>query len=443
MRPDPAQRRFVSPAVEDLLATVKDAIADPELAMVFENCFPNTLDTTVFHGDLPDGRPDSFVITGDIDAMWLRDSAAQVRPYLPLAREDEGLRRMIAGVVGRQARNVLLDSYANAFYATPRLGDWADDRTEMWPGVHERKWEIDSLAYFLRLSHEFWQATRDLSPFDGEWQAAAGLVVATLRQEQRSPFETDGAPYRFRRLCDFGDSLANEGRGDPSRRCGLVRSAFRPSDDQCKLPFLIPSNLMAVSALCGLAELQLALGDARSAADAAALADEIADAVAAHAIVEHADHGPIWAYEIDGFGGTVLMDDANAPSLLSLPYLGACTAGDPVYRNTRAFCLSTANPYFVRGKAAEGVGSPHTGQGTIWPMSILFRALTATDDAEILNCLAMLRATHAGTGFMHESFAADDPARFTRSWFAWANTLFGELIVELWHHRPHLLNHRF
>jgi meiotically up-regulated gene 157 (Mug157) protein len=433
-RPPPDQRRFHSATVEQLLATVAAGIADPELAWLWHNCFPNTLDTTVTPGRDAAGRPDTFVITGDIGAMWLRDSTAQVWPYLTLAREDAGLRDLLAGVVRRQAACVRLDPYANAFYRDPVFGEWRDDHTEMRPGVHERKWEVDSLLYFFRLSHGCWQLAGDTSACDADWLRVVELALATLRAEQRAD-----SPYRFQRTCNFGDSLANAGRGDPARACGLIRGAFRPSDDQTKLPYHVASNAMAVPGLRNLAQLLVHLGHSAVAAEAQTLADEVAAALAAHAVVAHRTFGEIWAYEVDGFGGAYLMDDANVPALLALPYLGFCAKDDPRYLRTRAFCLSAANPYFATGRAASGIGSPHTGPGTIWPIGLTMQALTATDDAEILTCLRALKSTHAATGFMHESFACDDAARFTRPWFAWANTLFGELILTLHRDRPYLL----
>jgi len=436
-RPAPMERRFRSAAVDALIETVAAQIADPELAALFENCAPNTLDTTVDFRFDDDGAPDTHVITGDIDAMWLRDSAAQVWPFLSLARADAELRAMLAGVVRRQARNVVLDPYANAFYREPVLGHWRDDRTEMRPGVHERKWELDSLAYFFRLSHGYWRATDDLSPFDETWRRAVAAAFATLRVEQRAGEGPLRSPYTFER--PGGSCLPHGGYGLPSRNCGLVRCGFRPSDDMVKLPFLVPANAMTMAALRDLAALLDALRHVDLAREARAIASEIADALELHAVVEHPRHGEIWAYEVDGRGARHLMDDANVPSLLSLPYLGVCAKDDPRYLRTRAFCLGAGNPHFVSGSAAAGIGSPHTGPGTIWPMALSMQALTARDDAEIVACLRALVATHAGTGFMHESFHADDPARFTRPWFAWANTLFGELILTLHRERPHLL----
>lgn len=432
-RPPEDQRRFHSPAIESTLATIAAGIADPELAWLWDNCFPNTLDTTVTLCD--DGRSDTFVITGDIAAMWLRDSTAQVWPYLALAREDAALRDLLTGVVRRQAACVRLDPYANAFYRDPVKGEWYSDYTLMRPGVHERKWEVDSLLAFFRLSHACWRATGDTAVYDSGWIGAVNAALSTLRAEQRH-----GSPYSFLRHGIAGDSLANAGRGDPARPCGLIRGAFRPSDDQTKLPYHVPSNAMAVPALRDLAALLAHLGHDAVAGEARALADTVDTALAAHAVVRHPRHGEIWAYEVDGFGGTYLMDDANVPALLALPYLGFCAKDDARYRRTRAFCLSADNPYYVIGRAASGIGSPHTGPDTIWPIGLTMQALTAIDDAEIIACLRILKATHAGTGFMHESFYGHDASVFTRPWFAWANTLFGELILTLSRERPHLLS---
>jgi meiotically up-regulated gene 157 (Mug157) protein len=437
-RPPADRRTFSSPACEHLIEEVAPAIVDDELRWLFTNCLPNTLDTTISFSRDADGLPDTYVITGDIDAMWLRDSAAQVWPYLPLANEHADIRDLIAGVVRRQTACILLDPYANAFYREPRLGEWRNDGTRMVPGVHERKWELDSPCYFLRLSHGYWRATGDLLPFDNRWREAVRAVLRLLRVEQ------GGVPgrstYGFTRPGST-DSLLNGGIGDPARPCGLVRSAFRPSDDLCKLPYHVPSNAMASVVLRDVAELLDLQGETADADEARTISREIAAALEAHAVVRRPEIGEIWAYEVDGYGSAFLMDDANIPSLLALPYLGFCAKTDPRYLRTRAFCLSEANPYFFRGAAGEGIGGPHAGLRTIWPLAILMRALTAVEDNETLACLRQLRATHAGTGFMHETFTADDAARFTRSWFAWANTLFGELIVTLYHERPHLLTH--
>jgi meiotically up-regulated gene 157 (Mug157) protein len=426
-RPAPADRKFTSDAVEAKIQEVQAAIADPELAWLFENCFPNTLDTTIHAGSL-DGKPDTFVITGDIDAMWLRDSAAQVWPYLPLARNDAKLRTMLAGVVNRQTRCILIDPYANAFNYGPTGSEWSTDHTRMKPELHERKWEIDSLCYPVRLAHGYWKATGDASCFDKLWQDAAALIVETFREQQRLK---NRGPYRFQRITAVpSDSLPGDGYGNPTRPCGLIHSGFRPSDDACIFPFLVPSNLFAVAALEQLREIHTtALANASFAQQCHELAEQVRQALAIHARARHPQYGEIYAYEVDGFGNRLFQDDAGPPSLLSLPYLGCCAVDDPIYQATRAFVLSDDNPYFYRGSAGEGEGSPHAGLGMIWPLGIIMRALTTRDPKEMAASLAMLKATHAGTGFMHESFSRNDASHYTRKWFAWANTLFGELIL--------------
>jgi meiotically up-regulated gene 157 (Mug157) protein len=435
-RPARPERRFHSPAVEAMIERVRREVADPEVVWLFANCFPNTLDTTV-RVSMSDGVPDTFVITGDIPAMWLRDSTAQVWPYLPLLREDAGLKRLVEGVVRRHTRSILLDPYANAFNDGPLGGPWQKDRTDMKPELHERKWEVDSLCYPVRLAHGYWRATGDTSVFDGAWREAARAVVRTFVEQQR---KSGPGPYSFRRLTETpNDTLNLGGYGNPTRPVGLVHSGFRPSDDACIYPLLVPSNLFAVTSLRQLAEIAVALSDSALQAQSLALADEVAAAARRHAVVRHPVHGMVWAYEVDGFGNALFMDDANVPGLLALPYLGCCDPREPTYLRTRALVLSPDNPYFFRGRAGEGIGGPHVGLGRIWPLAVTMRALTSSDDGEIRSCLRTLRDTHAGTGFMHESFDRDDPSVFTRPWFAWANTLFGELVLKVLAERPHLL----
>lgn len=437
-RPPAAERRFTSPAVEAKIREVTRAIVDPELAWLFENCFPNTLDTTVQFSVLG-GRPDTLVITGDIGAMWLRDSTAQVTPYLPLSRSDRRLQELIAGVINRQTRCILIDPYANAFSFGAKACPWGEhDQTQMRPELCERKWEIDSLCYPVRLAHSYWRTTRDASCFHADWRQASRLILQTFREQQRK--EGPG-PYSFQRQASNPyDTLPLDGRGNPARPVGLIHSGFRPSDDACVYPFLIPSNFFAATALNQLAEIHSSvLADKAFADECRALAHEVSAGLARYAVARHPARGALWAYEVDGFGNQLMMDDANVPSLLSLPYLGCCATGDTVYRRTRAFVLSEDNPYFFRGRAGEGVGGPHVGLGMIWPLGIIMRGLTSEDEREIALCLKLLKTTHAGTGFMHESFFKDDPKRFTRSWFAWANTLFGELILKIYASHAHLL----
>lgn len=438
VRTAPSARNFNSVAVEKTIQTFKAGVKNEELAWLFENCFPNTLDTTVFH-EVKNGRPDTYVITGDIDAMWLRDSSAQVWPYLQLVKEDKALKDLIAGVINRQTEFILKDPYANAFYNDPeKRGEWTKDHTEMKPGVHERKWEIDSLCYPIRLAYHYWKTTGDTKPFDGKWKQAVLTTLQVFRDQQRK--ESLG-PYKFQRTTPFAtDTLPMSGYGYPVKPVGLICSAFRPSDDATIYSFLIPSNFFAVTSLKQAAEMMTAIvKDNASANQLTALAAEVEKALKEHAIVEHKKFGKIYAFEVDGFGSYNLMDDANVPSLLSMPYLGTVKASDPIYQNTRKYVLSDSNPFYFKGTAAEGIGGPHVGRDMIWPMAIIMKAMTSTNDAEIKSCIETLRKTHGDTGFMHESFHKDDPKNFTRKWFAWANTLFGELLWKTYKERKHLL----
>jgi hypothetical protein len=428
-RPIESQRNFTSKAVEATIVKTKKKIADTKLAWMFENCFPNTLDTTVEYS-LIHGRPDTFVITGDIHAMWLRDSTAQVWPYMPLLNEDKELKKMVEGLVNRQTKCVIIDPYANAFNKEPEQGEWMTDMTDMKPELHERKWEIDSLCYTVRLAHKYWKTTKDTGVFDKDWQRAAQLIYDTFVVQQRK----DGlGPYVFQRETPRQlDTLSNLGYGRPLRPVGLINSAFRPSDDATTYGFLIPSNLFAVVSLQQIAEISATVtGDVTLAKKCRQLAKEVEEAVQQYGVVEHPKYGKVFAFEVDGFGNHTFMDDANIPSLLALPYLGSVKRSHPIYQNTRKLIWSEDNPYFFKGKAAEGIGGPHVAYDMVWPMSIIMRAMTSDSDQEIKWCLRTLRDTDADTGFMHETFHKDDPFNFTRSWFAWANTLFGELIINV------------
>lgn len=432
------QRHFRSKAVDAAIKTFQSKVKNPELTWLFENCFPNTLDTTVYFKE-EQGRPDTYVITGDIDAMWLRDSSAQVWPYLQFVNEDKPLKNLIAGVINHQTKCILKDPYANAFYGDPqKVGEWKSDHTEMRPGVHERKWEIDSLCYPIRLAFHYWKKTGDKAPFDAEWKKSIAAILKTFKEQQR---KANKGPYKFQRQTPHPtDTLPMGGYGFPVNPVGLIVSSFRPSDDATIFPFLIPSNFFAVVSLKQAAEMVVALhNDNALSTELLALAKEVEAAIQQHGVVTHPKYGKIYAFEVDGFGGAYMMDDSNVPSLLSLPYLGAIDKNDPVYQNTRKFVLSADNPYYFIGKAGEGIGGPHAGQDMIWPMSLSIRALTSEDKDEIKYCIDTLQKTHGGKGFMHESFHKDDPNNFTRAWFAWSNTLFGELLWRTYHEMPELL----
>ena len=439
-RPLPEDRLFTSKAVEDEIARVVGMLENPRLKWMFANCYPNTLDTTVHPVESEDGLPDTFVYTGDIPAMWLRDSGAQVWPYLRYVNEDPELRKMIAGVIRRQFKCICTDPYANAFNVEPLGAHNKTDWPEADPYVFERKWEIDSHCYPIRLAYEYWKKSGDETVFDSVWHEAMGKIVATLKEQQRK--EGHGS-YVFLRTTDRQlDTKCVVGRGNPVNPVGLIASAFRPSDDATTFEFLVPSNFMAVTSLRKAAEiLREVNNDTEVAKECLDLASEVEQALKEHAVYEHPEYGKIYAYEVDGFGSQFLMDDANVPSLLAMSYLGDVPADDPVYQNTRKFVWSEANPYFHRGPAGEGIGGPHIWSEVIWPMSIMMRAFTSDSDEEIQHCICQLMTTDAGTGFMHESFHKDNAEVFTREWFAWQNTLFGELILKIIDDgRLHVLN---
>ncbi len=428
-RPAANDRLFRSEAVEQKIRWVKSLLKNEKLAWMFENCFPNTLDTTV-HFRKRNGKPDTFVYTGDIHAMWLRDSGAQVWPYVQLANQDPHLRQMLEGVIRRQLLCICIDPYANAFNDGATGSEWEKDLTTMKPELHERKWEIDSLCYPLRLAYQYWLVTGDESIFDEQWLQAIEAILKTFREQQRK----DGhGPYRFQRRTErASDTQINDGKGAPVKPVGLIASAFRPSDDATTLQFLVPSNFMAVTSLRKSAEILTEVNKNHALAkQCTELADEVEQALQQYAIYHHPKHGTIYAYEVDGFGNQLLMDDANVPSLLGMGYLGDVNMDNPIYQNTRRFVWSDSNPYFFKGTAGEGIGGPHIGYDMVWPMSIMMKAFTSQDDEEIKACLRQLLDTDADTGFMHESFHKDNPQHFTRKWFAWQNTLFGELILKL------------
>jgi meiotically up-regulated gene 157 (Mug157) protein len=396
----------------------------PALAPLAKQCFLNTIETTV--KQLDDGT--YFVITGDIPAMWLRDSAAQVRPYVKYAKEDKELQTILEGIIEKQAQFVCLDPYANAFNESPN-GMGHKDETELNAHVWERKYEVDSLCAPVYLAYTYWKTTGRNEIFTDSFMGMIKAILTVFRIEQ----DHSQSNYSFqRRHCVKTDTLVNHGKGRPVNRVGMTWSGFRPSDDCCKFGYLIPSNMMAVVALRNLAEIcEEEYKDMELSSACKELAEEMNDGILDYAIVDHPKYGKMYAFETDGFGNYNLMDDANSPSLLSMPYLGYCEPKDPIYQNTRNFVLSNDNPYYVEGKYAKGIGSPHTKSGYVWHIGITMQALTSQNQKEIEDCLQMLSTTHNGTNFMHESFDPNDPSQYSREWFAWANTLFAELLVTL------------
>lgn len=419
---------MLTPSLQAVLDRADTLLAhDPKLLSTFKNTFVSTIDTTL--KQLPDG--DSFVITGDIPAMWLRDSSAQVRHYLPFVKDDPQLREIIEGLIARQMKCILLDPYANAFNEKPDGSRWCEDRTQHLKGIWERKYEVDSLCYPVQLCYLYWKESGSNAIFTPTLRQALYTIVRTFTNEQRH-FER--SPYRFIRpeeSCNGleQETLQNDGMGMPVNYTGMTWSGFRPSDDACVFGYLVPSNMFSVVILGYMMELaREGFQDEILYEDARKLRHEIDYGIRHYAIYRHPVYGPIYAYETDGFGNYTLMDDANVPSLLSIPYLGYRSADDPIYQNTRRFILSKENPYYWEGTAAKGIGSPHTPQNYIWHIALSMQGLTASTREEAEEMIRLLLRTDAGCGLMHEGFDADCPEKFTRPWFAWSNSLFAELV---------------
>ncbi len=406
--------------------TEKLKVKYPQIAPFFKNCFLNTIETTV--AKLDDGG--YFVITGDIPAMWLRDSASQLSHYIRYANEDEDLKEIIRSVIAKHVQYINIDPYANAFNAAPNSKSHKDETDFYHDLIWERKYEVDSLCASIYLAYQYYMQTLDSSIFTEEFHDMLEVIIAVFKLEQNHFQESR---YFFNRTnCPETDTLPNGGKGNEVAFTGMTWSGFRPSDDRCVYGYLVPSNMMAVCALKKAAEL-LSAGyeDTRLESECRSLAFDIDEGIKTHGVYEHEKFGKIYAYEVDGKGNVRLMDDANSPSLLSAPYLGYTEKNDEIYLNTRRFILSHSNPWYFEGSVAKGVGSPHTGLDKIWHIALTMQALTSQDENEIKECIDMLTTTHAGTFLMHESFNKNDDTDFTRPWFAWANSLFAELMIRL------------
>ncbi|WP_445667827.1 glycoside hydrolase family 125 protein [Paenibacillus sp. FSL H8-0122] len=412
-------------SLKKLADRVRNTLPDhPRLADMFEQCMLNTWNTTIKRN--PDGT--TFVITGDIPAMWLRDSTAQVRPFLIPASGDEEMAGMIEGLIAQQFAYIALDPYANAFNREADGRGHQEDKTMMNPWIWERKYEIDSLCYPIQLSYLLWKNTGRVTQFNSAFEAGVWQIIKLWIREQN---HESGSDYVFERMNGVPtDTLVRGGKGAVTAYTGMTWSGFRPSDDACEYGYLVPANMFAVVVLWYVSEIASdVLGNPELAQAAEDLAEQINGGIKRYGIVQHPEYGPVYAYETDGLGGVNLMDDANVPSLLSIPYLGYVPADDPVYLNTRKLILSRTNPYFYEGKAAAGIGSPHTPPHYIWPIALAVQGMTSGKREEQEALLGLLEQTDAGTGFMHEAFHADDPQRYTRPWFSWANMMFCELLL--------------
>ncbi len=412
-------------SVQRMIATVSEQFPTGRIAEIFANCYGDTIDRTFKREK--DGT--SFVITGDIPAMWLRDSVCQIRPYLLLCGEDDDLADMTEGLIKKQFQCIQLDPYANAFNETANGMGFQNDKTDMKPYLWERKYEIDSLCFPIQLSYLFWKNSGRTSHFTKQWKATVQKVMEIFRTEQ---YHESRSGYRFERSgCPFTDTLSRDGMGAQVKDgIGLVWSGFRPSDDACTYGYLIPSNMFLTVVLGYTAVIMREIyQDEQTAAEADDLAGQVKSAIMEYALVPGTGK-PYYAYEVDGFGKYLVMDDANVPSLLAMPYMGYCSTDDILYRNTAEVILSANNPYFYKGERLSGIGSPHTPAGYVWDISLAIEGLTASSKEKKLEMIELMTEHDGGTGFMHESINCDDDSDYTREWFSWANALYAELVLD-------------
>lgn len=462
MRPAPKCRTFVSLALEKLIADLKRKLKNPDLARLLENTLPNTLDTTILWHQPRTGEktPETFVVTGDIHAEWLRDSARQLAVFQPLIKYDDKLKDLIIGAIRTQEKYVIAAPYCNAFHPPPRSGvkpakPAIDDikPPQNWRAVFECKYEIDSLASFLTLTNDYVENSGgDISPITSSWTLAFERILGVLKRESEPLFdkytgEVIPPYYSFQRQTKIGsETLPLGGAGNPlNYGAGLVRSAFRPSDDATILQFFIPGNAHMVTELRRtLDNILLKKPDSfeQHILWTKKFIKNIEAGIEEHGIVDHSRWGKVYAYEVDGYGSSIFMDDANIPSLLSLPDIGFLDVNDEVYQNTRNMILSKlGNPYYLKGEFFEGIGGPHIGTSNAWPMSLLMRMRTSDDDNEILDNLERVMSTTGSLGLIHESVNVNKPdgQHYTRPWFAWSNSEFGKTILHLAEKKPHLI----
>lgn len=469
-RPSVHCRTFTSPLVEKVIDDVTSRMVDKDLARLFENAFPNTLDTTVRwhvdgkskHTELKRGMRDegkwagaqSFVVTGDINAEWLRDSTNQLLQYQPLAKKDEAIFNLILGAINTQAEYVIESPYCNAFQP-PAASKLSATQNGQEDSVHpayepsfvfECKYELDSLAHFLALGNTFYNHTGSLAFLTPRWYKALDTVLGVLDQQSQSTFDPDTGrfernAYTFSRQTNQGtETLPLSGVGNPLNwGTGLIRSAFRPSDDATILGFYIPANAQMAVELKKTADMLAAAKEVSRAQLLDKRAQTITDGIWEHGVVTHKKYGRVFAYEVDGYGSHILMDDANVPSLLALPIMGFVERDDMVYQNTRRMLLNKqGNPYFLEGSAFSGIGGPHIGFEYAWPMSLILQAMTSDNDAEISRCIKLVLSA-SSLGLIHESINVNHIHDYTRSWFAWANSVFAQTILDIARRKPHLI----
>ena len=451
-RPAVDKRTFVSEEIEKYIKEVTSKIKDVDIANIFTNCYPNTLDTTV---DYNESNKDTFIITGDIKAMWLRDSSFQVYPYLKHCIKDKHLNSMMLGLFNRQIKCILLDPYANAFNKAPKRSPWANDQTyklvngskvrAMNDNLWERKFELDSLMSPFFIMCKYYEITKDASFLTPDFYKALDSTFNVVEKEKRGTDDEDkdkGPEYTFQRSGLEPFDSQHQGRGNPCKTCGLVKCNFRNSDDATVFSYNIPENAMISSTFLSLADmLNKATTDKKDIVNKLLkIGNEIKENIYKHGVItDYTVDEQYFAFEVDGFGNSLFMDEPGYPSLISLPFLGFCKANDVIFLNTKKRILSDKNPYYIVGKSGSGVASSHSYRKYVWPLFTLMQGITSFNKEEIKTCLDLLVTSAKSTGFMHESFHIDNPSQFTRSWFSWANSFFGVFIDSILEKCPELI----
>ncbi|MBQ3505538.1 MAG: glycoside hydrolase family 125 protein [Clostridia bacterium] len=403
------------------VALFERKIKNEDLKKLFHNCFFNTIDTTSFFEE--DGSV--FILTGDIPAMWLRDSSAQVMQYLFFAKEDEEVRDYIKGVLKKQWQYIMIDPYANAFNRRANGNGHIYDLDKQSPWVWERKFELDSLCYPLFLACRYFETTNDVTCFDDAFFKAFDIICDVFKTEQTHAEES---PY-YHEIVD-SDHKNWTGKGKKVKNNGMVWSGYRPSDDCNIYGYYIPGNMFIVSVMTKLKNIfKTVLSDVEREPMCTYFIQTVGDALEDNCTVEIEDFGKIYALETDGLGNYNIMEDANIPNLISMPYYEYPYVDKKIYENTRRYLVSERNPYYFKGKVLTGVGSPHTPKDYIWPLSLIIMALTSDDKREINGLVKMLKNSTDGTYYLHEGIHKDDASKYTRPWFAWANSLFSYMVL--------------
>lgn len=459
-RPPYDKRTFHSEAIDNYINSFESKFKDKILYKIFSNCYPNTLDTTI---DFNEDKKETFIITGDIKAMWLRDSSLQIYPYLKHCLKDPLLSNMIKGLFNKQISYILFDPYANAFNKEPLKSPWFKDITykrnkegqfenAMNETIWERKYELDSLIFPLFIMCKYYLYTKDLTIFNQNFFKMLEIILKVIKNEQRGTEEEDkngGPEYFFQRIIAEPFDSLHFGRGNPCKTCGLIKTSYRNSDDSSLFSYNIPENCLLVSTFKLLIKCfndENMEKDKKNEFDSKfqtiieGFSSSVEKAIYTYGIIiDNLNNEKYFTHEVDGFGNAYFMDEPGYPNLISLPFFEFCSSSDEIYINTRKRILSERNPYFISGKYGQGCSSSHSYRRYNWPLFTIMQGLTSIDKKEKEICLKMLKESTGKKYFMHESYDIDDVNKFTREWFAWANSFFGVFIDNLIENNPELL----